>query len=80
MTKKHFTVGKLYALKTQLSLYKGIPLKTKIKTDIPNHRPFIVIISNQQGIEILMGNEKIWLSNESLDNISIYDFYEIREI
>ena len=80
MSSKYFVVGKLYAFKINLYLFKGIKLKSSVKINIPNHRPFLVIQSSQTGIEILLGNEKLWLSNHTLDNISKYDFYEIQEI
>ena len=80
MSSKYFVVGKLYAFKINFYLFKGIKLKSSVKINIPNHRPFLVIQSSQAGIEILLGNEKLWLSNHILDYMSKYDFYEIQEI
>jgi hypothetical protein len=80
MSSKYFVVGKLYAFKINFYLFKGIKLKSSVKINIPNHRPFLVIQSSQAGIEILLGNEKLWLSNHILDDMSKYDFYEIQEI
>ena len=80
MSSKYFVVGKLYAFKINFYLFIGIKLKSSVKINIPNHRPFLVIQSSQAGIEILLGNEKLWLSNHILDDMSKYDFYEIQEI
>lgn len=80
MSSNYFVVGKLYAFRINYYLFKGLKLKSSVKINIPNHRPFLVIRSSQIGIEILLGNEKFCLSNNVLDDISKHDFYEIQEI